>query len=173
MILVEALLGGLAFTLLAAHLAGGEDARVAGPAGRWVAALILATLLFIAGRAIVGLASNLDGLQVWSVVVGSFAFWMQVAFLLVALWLTSTTANRTRSGMQAVAMILVIAALLIAKYEFVIGGQLVPLFKGSWVQGLIPYTPSAAEWALLAMSAFLTYAVYSFGAARFRLGAGR
>jgi molybdopterin-containing oxidoreductase family membrane subunit len=65
----------------------------------------------------------------------------------------------------------VIVALLIAKYEFVIGGQLVPLFKGSWVHGLIQYSPSTTEWVLLAMSAFLAYAVYAFGAARFRLGA--
>jgi hypothetical protein len=44
------------------------------------------------------------------------------------------------------------------------------LFKGSWAHGLIQYSPSAAEWALLAMSAFLAYAVYAFGASRFRLG---
>jgi molybdopterin-containing oxidoreductase family membrane subunit len=171
MILVEALLGGMAFTLLAAHLAGEEDSRAAGPASRWVAALILVTLLFISGRAIVGLASNLDGLQVWSAVVGSTTFWLQIALLVVALWLTSTAPNRASSGMQAVAMVLVIVALLIAKYEFVIGGQLVPLFKGSWVHGLIQYSPSTTEWVLLAMSAFLAYAVYAFGAARFRLGA--
>jgi molybdopterin-containing oxidoreductase family membrane subunit len=170
MVLVEALLGGTAFTLLAAHNAGGEDSRAAGAAGRWVAVLAFATLLFIVGRAIVGLASNLDGLQVWNKVVGSVAFWVEIAFLVVALWLTGTSANRASGGMQKLAMVLVIVALLIGKYEFVIGGQLVPLFKGSWAHGLIQYSPSAAEWALLAMSAFLAYAVYAFGASRFRLG---
>jgi molybdopterin-containing oxidoreductase family membrane subunit len=173
MILVEALLGGIAFTLLAAHGAGGEDSRAAGNAGRWVAVLTFATLLFIVGRAIVGLASNLDGLQVWNKVVSSSAFWIQVAFLVVALWLTGKASSRANAGLQRVAMVLVIVALLIGKYEFVIGGQLVPLFKGSWVHGLIPYSPSTTEWALLAMSAFLAYAVYVYGAARFRLGAGR
>lgn len=173
MILVEALLGGLAFVLLAAHLAGGDDATraaVTGPLPRLVAVLTFATLLFVGGRAIVGLASNLDGLQVWSKIVGSAWFWIEVVFLLAALWLTASAANRANTGMQTLAMVLVIVALAIGKYEFVIGGQLVPLFKGSWVHGLIQYAPSAAEWALAAMSAFLAYAVYAFGAARLRLG---
>jgi molybdopterin-containing oxidoreductase family membrane subunit len=138
-----------------------------------VAVLSFVTLLFILGRAIVGLASNLDGLQVWNHVVGSAAFWVQIAFLAVACWMTATASGRASGGMQTLAMVLVIVALLIGKYEFVVSGQLVPLFKGSWVHGLIPYSPSAAEWALLLMSAFLAYAVYAFGAARFRLGAGR
>jgi Ni/Fe-hydrogenase subunit HybB-like protein len=170
MILVEALLGGMAFTLLAAQLAGGDEARAAGNAARWVAVLAFATLLFVIGRAIVGLASNLDGLQVWDKVVGSAWFWIEIALLVAALWLTASAANRASSGMQTLAMLAVIVALFIGKYEFVIAGQLVPLFKGSWVHGLIEYAPSAAEWALLLASAFLAYAVYAFGAARFRFG---
>lgn len=177
MILVEAVLGGLAFTLLFAHLAGNGDdatrAALAGPLPRAVALLTFVTLLFVAGRAVVGLASNLDGLQVWSKVVGSAAFWVQLACLVVALWLTGSASMRGNGSMQTVAMLLLIVGLFIGKYEFVISGQLVPLFKGSWVHGLIQYAPSVAEWALLAMSAFLAYAVYAFGAARFRLGAGR
>ncbi len=51
--------------------------------------------------------------------------------------------------------------------------MLVPLFKGTWVPGLIDYAPSATEFALLAMSAFLAYAIYAYGADRFRLGAAR
>ncbi|HXF44483.1 MAG TPA: NrfD/PsrC family molybdoenzyme membrane anchor subunit, partial [Burkholderiaceae bacterium] len=171
MILVEAMLGGMAFTLLAAHRSGGDEARAAGNAARWVAVLTFAALLFVSGRAIVGLASNLDGLQVWNKVVGSVWFWIEVALLVIALWLTASAANRASSGMQTLAMLAVIVALFIGKYEFVIAGQLVPLFKGSWVHGLIQYTPAPAEWALLLAAAFLAYAVYAFGAARFRFGA--
>lgn len=170
MILVEAMLGGMAFTLLAAHRSGGEEARAAGHAARWAAALIFATLLFVIGRAIVGLASNLDGMQVWNKVVGSAWFWIEIALLVIALWLTGSAAQRASSGMQTLAMLAVIVALFIGKYEFVIAGQLVPLFKGSWAHGLISYTPAPAEWALLLASAFLAYAVYAFGAARFRFG---
>jgi molybdopterin-containing oxidoreductase family membrane subunit len=174
MILVEAVLGGLALTLLFTHLAGNADdatrAAIGGPLPRAVALLTFVTLLFVIGRAVVGLASNLDGLQVWSRVVGSAAFWVQLACLVVALWLTASASMRGNGGMQTLAMLLLIVGLFIGKYEFVVGGQLVPLFKGSWVHGLIQYTPSVAEWALLAMAAFLAYAVYAFGAARFRLG---
>jgi molybdopterin-containing oxidoreductase family membrane subunit len=174
MILVEAVLSGLAFTLLLTHLSGDADeathAALSGPLPRVVAVLTAVTLLFVIGRAVVGLASNLDGLQVWYKVVSSAPFWIHLACLVVALWLTASPAMRGNSNMQTLAMLLLILGLFIAKYEFVISGQLVPLFKGSWVHGLIEYTPSAAEWALLAMSAFLAYAVYAFGAARFRLG---
>lgn len=170
MILIEALLGGMAFTLLAAQLAGGDEARAAGNAARWVAVLAFLALLFLIGRAIVGVASNLDGLQVWNKVVGSAWFWIEIALLVAALWLTATAANRASSGMQTLAMVAVVVALFVGKYEFVIAGQLVPLFKGSWAHGLIEYAPSATEWALAVASAFLAYAIYAFGAARFRLG---
>jgi molybdopterin-containing oxidoreductase family membrane subunit len=169
MMLLEAVLGGLAFTLLAARAAGDRDGQSSAHAARWVAPLVVLTLLFLAFRAVVGLASNLDGLQVWNKVVGSAAFWVEIVFLLLALWLTATAAKRASDGMQTLAMILVIVALAIGKYEFVIAGQLVPLFKGSWAYGLIQYAPSATEWALAALSVFLAYAVYAFGASRFRL----
>ena len=174
MTLVEAVLGGLALALLATHLAGSSDdatrAALSGTLPRWVAALTCITLLFVLGRLIVGLASNLDGLQVWQKIAGAAAFWIELVFLLVALWLTASASQRASRSMQMLAAVLLIVALFIGKYEFVIGGQLVPLFKGSWVRGLIQYTPSITEWALLVMSAFLAYAVYAFGAARLRLG---
>lgn len=177
MILTEAMLGGLAFTLLATHRAGSRDeaaqAATAGPLPRLAAVLIFVTLLFLIGRAVVGLASNMDGMQVWSHVAGSLTFWVQIAFLLAALYLTAVPAARASGGAQTLAMVLVIVALLLGKYEFVIGGQLVPLFKGSWVSGLIDYAPSLTEFALLAMSAFLAFAIYAFGASRFQLGAAR
>jgi molybdopterin-containing oxidoreductase family membrane subunit len=176
MVLVEALLGGLAFVLLATRFAGGGDeatrAATSGPLPRWVAGLALLALLFVIGRAVVGLASNLDGLQVWNRVVASPAFWIQIACLVAVLWLTGSAAMRASDAMQTLAMLLVVVALFLGKYEFVIGGQLVPLFKGAWVHGLIAYSPSLAEWVLLAMSAFLAYAVYAFGASRLRLGSG-
>jgi molybdopterin-containing oxidoreductase family membrane subunit len=177
MILVEAVLAGLAFVLLFTHLAGDADpatrAATAGPLPRLAALLIAVTLLFLVMRMIVGLAANVDGLQVWDRIVASPAFWVQVACLAVALFLTASAAYRGNAGAQILATALVIVGLFIGKYEFVTGGQLVPLFKGSWVRGLIEYSPSAAEWAVLAMALFLAYAIYAFGAARFRLGAGR
>lgn len=175
MVLVEAVLGGLALALLFTHLGGSSDevtrAALGGPLPRVVALLTFVTLLFVIGRAVVGLASNLDGLQVWNRVLGSAPFWIHIAGLVVALWITASPTLRMSRGSQVLAMALLLLSLFIGKYEFVISGQLVPLFKGSWVHGLIPYSPSTTEWALLATSAFLAYAIYAFGAARFRLGA--
>ncbi|MCX7893137.1 MAG: polysulfide reductase NrfD [Burkholderiales bacterium] len=174
MFLVESVLAGLAFALLFTHLAGTPDeatrAAVSGPLPRLVALLIAIQLAFVLGRMVVGLAANLDGMQVWQTIVASPAFWIQIAFLAVALWLTSSPGMRASGSMQVAALLLLLIALFLGKYEFVIGGQLVPLFKGSWAHGLIQYSPSTTEWALLAMAGFLAYAVYAFGAARFRLG---
>ncbi len=51
--------------------------------------------------------------------------------------------------------------LLISRYEFIIGGQLVPLFKGSWAPPLISFTPSPTEWALLVMGIGVANVVYA------------
>lgn len=175
MILVEAVLGGFALVGLFTYLAGAPDestrTALTGALPRSIALLTFVTLLFVFGRAVVGLASNLDGLQVWNKVVSSAPFWIQIAGLVVALWITTSLALRASRGAQMLAMALLLLSLFIGKYEFVIAGQLVPLFKGSWVHGLISYIPSATEWAMLAMSAFLAFAIYAFGATRLRLGA--
>jgi molybdopterin-containing oxidoreductase family membrane subunit len=49
------------------------------------------------------------------------------------------------------------------------GGQLVPLFKGSWAPDLLSYAPSLTEWALLLMAIFLANAVNAWGENRFQL----
>jgi molybdopterin-containing oxidoreductase family membrane subunit len=175
MVLVEAVLGGLAFAVLFSGGAAGagspESSASTVVLPRVMAGLILLALVFVAGRATVGLSSNLDGMQAWQAIVSGAGFWVQVVGLLLALWLTASGSARTGGGGGQLAAALVIVALFIGRYEFVIGGQLVPLFKGSWVHGLIAYSPSITEWILLVASAFLTYAVYAYGAARFRLGA--
>jgi molybdopterin-containing oxidoreductase family membrane subunit len=65
---------------------------------------------------------------------------------------------------QMVTALLVMIGLLISRYEFIIGGQLVPLFKGSWVHGLIPYVPSMTEWGLLVLGIGVANVVYAFSA---------
>ncbi|CRI67723.1 putative Polysulphide reductase, NrfD (fragment part 2) [Thiocapsa sp. KS1] len=61
-------------------------------------------------------------------------------------------------------------ALLISRYEYIIGGQLVPLFKGSWAPALLSYAPSPTEWLLLLVAIFLSNAVNAFGEVTLRLG---
>ncbi len=40
---------------------------------------------------------------------------------------------------------------------------MVALFKGSWAHGLLNYTPSLTEWAVLATAVFLANVVYALG----------
>ncbi len=170
--IVEHILGAIAFLLLAtpASSAGDATRRAIGTMSRLAVLLIVVHLLFLFGRMAMGLASNLDGMQVWQRVAASPLFWLQVVALVVALVMLATGAQ---GGSKLIPAVLLIVGLFIGKYEFVITGQLVPLFKGSWVHGLIEYAPSATEWVLLLTAAFLAYAVYAFGAARFRLGDSR
>jgi hypothetical protein len=39
----------------------------------------------------------------------------------------------------------------------------VALFKGSWAQGLLSYTPSLTEWAVLATTVFMANVVNAAG----------
>jgi molybdopterin-containing oxidoreductase family membrane subunit len=73
--------------------------------------------------------------------------------------------------MQVIAALLTLVAVFIGRYEFVVGGQLVPLFKGSWVSGLIDYSPSLSEWMITLLAVSITFVVYALGERRFDLSA--
>ena len=83
--------------------------------------------------------------------------------LLLPLFLMLYPGTRTRPGIQILSALLVMNALLISRYEYIIGGQLVPLFKGSWAPELLTYTLSLTEWLLLLVAIFLSNAVNAFG----------
>ena len=64
--------------------------------------------------------------------------------------------------MQVMAAVATLVAMFIGRYEYIVGGQLVPLFKGAWVTGLIDYTPSMTEWMITAMAFSLVFAGWGF-----------
>jgi Ni/Fe-hydrogenase subunit HybB-like protein len=76
---------------------------------------------------------------------------------------------RAGQGAQIGAALLVLVAMFIDRYLFVIGGQVVPVFKGAWVSGFVDYTPSLTEWMLVVMSISLCLAIYAFGEKKLRL----
>jgi molybdopterin-containing oxidoreductase family membrane subunit len=88
----------------------------------------------------------------------------------VPLLLTVLPGLRKSLGLQLVAAVIAIVALFVARYDFVVGGQMVALFKGSWVHGLLHYSPSLTEWAVLATAIFLANVVNAFGEKKFDLG---
>jgi molybdopterin-containing oxidoreductase family membrane subunit len=169
--LIESFIGGIAFTVFFTYLAYGFSqqgmsaelkALLGGPLGKLHAAAIALHLMFVGGRALTGLWSNAEGLQVWQHISSQPLFhiglWGGTVVPLVLLAMPST---RQQPSMQILASALVMVGLLISRYEFIVGGQMVPLFKGSWARGLVQYTPSATEWALLFVGVFLANVVYA------------
>lgn len=171
--LIESFMGGIAFAIFFTFLAHGfttrgmpEDVKslFGGALGQLFAVAIFLHLLFVGSRAITGLYSNAEGLQVWDHLVASPVFhaalWGGIVLPLV---LMMVPALRRQGPLQLLAATLVMLSLFASRYEFVIGGQLVPLFKGNWAPPLLSYVPSPAEWALLFVGVFLANVVNAFG----------
>jgi molybdopterin-containing oxidoreductase family membrane subunit len=72
---------------------------------------------------------------------------------------------------QMLASFLVLGAMFINRYEFIVGGQLVPMFKGTWTNSLVPYTPSVTEWALALLGFAIALGLYALGEKLFHLSA--
>lgn len=163
-LLTAACTGG-AFALLMTYLSYGSEAAmpekvralVQGPLPAALAAVLGFTILVMGYQTVIGLWSNADGMQVWDYTVGRAWFWIETAALLAAFYLLAS-----RKSLMAAA-VLVILGLFINRYEYVIGGQLVPLFKGSWIPGLINYTPSLTEWMLTVMAFGIVLAGWAWG----------
>jgi Ni/Fe-hydrogenase subunit HybB-like protein len=179
--LIESFLGGLAFAIFFTYLAHGFRASTMAVETRAFfgggLAILFAVVIalhgaFVGGRAITGLWSNAEGMQVWGHIAGSPLFAAEILIgIAVPLVLMATPALRREAWAQIAAAALVMVALFIARYDFIIGGQMVPLFKGSWAPDLIAYVPSATEWLLLLMGVFLANLVNAVGEWRFTLAA--
>jgi Ni/Fe-hydrogenase subunit HybB-like protein len=122
-----------------------------------------ASMIALAARVITGSWSNADGLQVWDKITGSPWFWLEAAALVAAFAMLVNPGTRNKGNVQFAAAILVIVAVFIGRYEFIIGGQLVPVFKGAWVPGLISYTPSLTEWMMTLVSVSIALGGWAVG----------
>lgn len=179
--IVESLLGGLAFAMFFSYLAHGfSQNRMQAPLRGLFTGLmptvfalaIVAHLMFVVARAAIGLYGNAEGLQVWQHLVASPLFHIELWLgLVLPLALMLVPGTRTNGTMQSLAALLVMVSLFIARYDYIIGGQLVPLFKGAWAPALLSYTPSPTEWVLLLMAVFLANAINAWGENRFSLSA--
>jgi molybdopterin-containing oxidoreductase family membrane subunit len=77
---------------------------------------------------------------------------------------------KRRPSMQITAAALVMVTVFIGRYEFIVSGQMVPVFKGTWVPGLIEYTPSLTEWMVALIGIALVFVLYTLGERLFNLG---
>lgn len=178
--LAEGLTGGVAFAILGTYLAYGGQAGMpegvkrlmTGALPKLFALMIAITVAIVAARTVTGLWSNLDGLQVWDKIAASPLYHLHLwAGLVLPLALMLLPGQRTDGTMQVAAALLVAVALFIGRYEFVIGGQLVPLFKGSWAPAFIDYAPSFTEWMLALTSLSIAAFLYTAGDKILDLGA--
>lgn len=178
--MLTAALSGAAGIVLAVYLSYGFDReRMPEPlrtqAGTEDLPKVFATfigiaLVMILTRFWTGLWSNLDGLEGFRALVRSPLFHFQIWLgLALPLWAMMNSATNRRVSWQVASAILVLLAMSINRYEFVVGGQLVPMFKGNWMNSLEAYTPSLTEWAILLMSWAMGFALYALGEKLFKL----
>jgi molybdopterin-containing oxidoreductase family membrane subunit len=178
--ITEALLGAVTFVIIFTHLAHGLDGRrfdertralFTGPLATLFGVLMVAHALFVAARLVAGLWSNAEGMQVWHYLWSRPVFqaelWIGIGVPLVIMLHPGL---RRSLGLQLLAAVVAIVALFVSRYDFVIGGQMVALFKGSWAHGLLQYTPSLADVAVLATSVFLANVVNAAGEKKLSLG---
>ncbi|GAB4443153.1 MAG: polysulfide reductase NrfD [Rhodocyclaceae bacterium] len=136
------------------------------------ATLIGLTLVMILTRFWTGLWSNLDGLQGFHALVRNPLFHLEVWIGLALPFLMMLSRSiEQRPLVQMTAAFLVLGAMFINRYEFIVGGQLVPMFKGTWTASLIEYTPSATEWALVVFGFAIALGLYALGEKLFHLSA--
>ena len=177
--LLTAALSGAAFAILITYLAYGSQAAMPervralmrGAMPKVFAAVLGISLVAAVSRMATGLWSNAEGLEVWQHVVASPWFWLEIGGLALAFFLMLARGSRAQGGMQIAAAIMVALALFIGRYEYVIGGQLAPLFKGAWHAGLAQYTPSLTEWMLTLLAVSLAFGLWAFGEKRLDLAA--
>lgn len=175
----ESLLGGLAFAIFFSYLMHGFNRAsmsaplrdlLGGMLPKVFALAIFVHLMFVGTRALVGLYSNAEGLQVWHHLVGTPLFHVELwVGLGLPLLLMLNPRLRVNGNSQILASLLVMISLFIARYHYIIGGQLIPLFKGAWAPDLLNYAPSFTEWLLLLMAIFLASAIYAWGEKNFDL----
>lgn len=136
------------------------------------ATLIGIALVMILTRFWTGLWSNFDGMEGFHTLVRDPLFHAEVWLgLALPFWMMLSPSLQTQPGKQLIAAFLVLGAMFINRYEFIVGGQIVPMFKGNWVSSLIPYTPSLTEWALTVFGFAMALGLYALGEKVFHLSA--
>lgn len=177
--LATAALSGGAFAVFFTYMAFGFSqermpdklrALASGALPKVFATVIGLVILITVSRTVTGLWSNQDGLQVYSTLLSSPMFHLELWLgLVVPFVLMLSPTLRGQASKQILSASLVIVGLFFGRLDFLVSGQEVPMFKGSWVHGLNQYTPSITEWAIAAMAFMMTLTLYALGEKLFNL----
>lgn len=121
--------------------------------------------LFTLFKLITGLwTNNPEVTLVTQALISSPLFWLEFWIgLVLPLVLLLNPSWRKQAGVQLLASILLLISLFIGRYEFVVGGQMVPMFKGTWYQSLISYAPSFTEIGLVLVGTGIGLLIYCYG----------
>ncbi len=176
---LSGLLAGVAFALFFTNLAYGFSQDNMPAAVRRAMTGILpaifltaigVTALFVIGQMVTASYSNVNETHlVASHVYGSAPFQLALWVGLVLPFALMLGGLRKQVGMQVLAAVLVLVGLFTVRYGYIIGGQLVPMFKGTWYPDLIAYTPSATEWGVFIIGASASLLIYAIGDKLFKL----
>ncbi|TVQ73013.1 MAG: polysulfide reductase [Chromatiaceae bacterium] len=180
--LATAALSGLAFATLFTYFSYGIRTQRMGSSMRMLMeqqlpkALLTVlgiVLVFNISRTITGLWSNNPEISLvmqYQVTTWLFhvEFWLGMILPFVLLLIPGL---RSLPVVQMASAALILMAVFIGRYEYVVGGQLVPLWKGTWSQTLSTYSPSMAEWGLVVLGAGIGLLIYAFGSWKFNLRA--
>lgn len=129
-------------------------------------------LVAILTRMWVGLWSNLDGLEGFHVLARSPFFHLEIwVCLALPFVMMILPAMQREPKWQITAAALVLLGMFIERYVFLISGQNVPMFKGTWMESVTPYAPSPTEWMLVIVGHAVLFALYALGEKLFDLSA--
>ena len=179
--LTTAFLSGIAFAVMVTYISHSFDQNnmpehlrelMRGAMPKLFATVLGIGLLMVVFRTVTGLWSNADGLQVFHHMLRSPLFHLELwGGMVLPFVLLISPGLRSQTAVQVASALLVMMALMIGRYEYVVGGQLVPLFKGAWVPEYIAYVPSFTEWMLALLGVSIAFAIYAIGERMFNLSA--
>jgi molybdopterin-containing oxidoreductase family membrane subunit len=124
---------------------------------------VLAVIGMRFGQIITNLWSNFEGMDAHWIALKSPLYWVEITIglILPALLMAHGTVRANRM-VQAVAGLGFMIGMFTGRLEFLINGQLVPLFKGSYA-GYVDYWPSTTEWMLVPVGVGVFLMLYGAG----------
>jgi len=171
--LITAFLSGLAFIMLFINLDYGVNqenmskgaVRAMSQQLPVIFAITLGlVIVFNIAKTMTGLWSNVTESQVVTQhIISSPLFQFELWAGMVLPFVLMLSGLHYQARVQVVAGALVIVALFIGRYEYVVGGQLVPMFKGAWFDDLSTYAPSLTEIGVVVLAVSIGILLYAFG----------
>lgn len=130
---------------------------------------LLAVIGMRFGQIVTNLWSNYDGMDAHWHALNSRLFYVEIVLgLLIPTALMAFQSVRSSRVVQALAGLCYMIGMFTGRLEFLINGQIVPLFKGAWA-GYVDYWPSTTEWMLVPLGVGVFLLLYGAGSWLFTL----